>query len=150
MGEIVAAAVVSHVPTIMLPEETRKNMDGGTDTSIAASMQAIREGLNTTKADTLVIFDTHWFTTVEHLVAGAEISRACTRLKNCRISSQTFPTIIPEHQSSSSRLKKSPRKKGPRIKCEESEPAHALSYPEPAALFASERKQTLSRDLTDC
>lgn len=31
MGEIVAAAVVSHVPTIMLPEQTRKNMGGGRD-----------------------------------------------------------------------------------------------------------------------
>ncbi len=56
MGEIVAVAVVSHVPTIMLPEQTRMNMGGSTDTSIATGMQAIPKGLNTTKPDTLVIF----------------------------------------------------------------------------------------------
>jgi 3,4-dihydroxyphenylacetate 2,3-dioxygenase len=72
MGEIVAAAVFAHAPGIMAPEPVRKAMGGGRDTSLVASMPAFRRRLDAARPDTFVIFDTHWFTTVEHAVAGAE------------------------------------------------------------------------------
>ncbi len=72
MGEIVAAAVFAHAPGIMAPERLRLAMGGGRDTSLVASMPAFRQHLDATRPDTLVIFDTHWFTTIEHVVAGAE------------------------------------------------------------------------------
>jgi len=72
MGEIVAAAVFAHAPGIMAPEPLRKAMGGGRDTSLVASMPVFRQRLDAARPDTLVIFDTHWFTTIEHVVAGAE------------------------------------------------------------------------------
>ena len=71
MGEIVAAALVSHDPTIMLAEEVRRAGNGGQDTSLVAGFAEIRNELSALGADTLIIFDTHWFTTAEHIVAGS-------------------------------------------------------------------------------
>ena len=36
MGEIVGAGLVSHVPTIMLPEATRRELNNGRDSSLVA------------------------------------------------------------------------------------------------------------------
>lgn len=72
MGEIVAAAVFAHAPGIMAPERARLAMGGGRDTTLVSSMPAFRQRLDTARPDTFVIFDTHWFTTIEHVVAGAE------------------------------------------------------------------------------
>jgi len=70
MGEIVAAAVLGHQPTIMLSEEQRVRMGGGRDTTLATGFAAARERLDAVGADTLLIVDTHWFTTFEHVLAG--------------------------------------------------------------------------------
>lgn len=70
MGEIVAAVLAGHVPTVMLPEPVRKMIGGGTDTSLVGGFYQMREELERAGADTLVIFDTHWFTTTEHVVDG--------------------------------------------------------------------------------
>jgi 3,4-dihydroxyphenylacetate 2,3-dioxygenase len=72
MGEIVAAAVLSHQPGIMAPEAVRKAMSNGKDTTLVAGFVDVRAALDMVRADTLVIFDTHWFTTINHVVAGAE------------------------------------------------------------------------------
>jgi 3,4-dihydroxyphenylacetate 2,3-dioxygenase len=70
MGEIVGACVCGHVPTIMLPQDVRIALGGGEDTTLVAGLAAIRERLDAGAPDTLVIFDTHWFTTTEHVVSG--------------------------------------------------------------------------------
>jgi 3,4-dihydroxyphenylacetate 2,3-dioxygenase len=72
MGEIVAAAVLSHQPSIMAPEPFRVAIGGGTDTTLVPGFARVREALDRAHPDTFVIFDTHWFTTIEHIVAGAE------------------------------------------------------------------------------
>jgi len=71
MGEIVAATVLSHQPTIMAPEHVRAAIGGGRDTSLVPGFAQVRDALDRARPDTLVIFDTHWFTTIEHIVAGA-------------------------------------------------------------------------------
>lgn len=71
-GRIVAAAVVAHQPTIMLDEARRRALGGGEDTTLVPGLQRLRRHLVDRGADTLVIIDTHWFTTFEHVVAGAE------------------------------------------------------------------------------
>ncbi|HKU38663.1 MAG TPA: hypothetical protein VJR89_10965 [Polyangiales bacterium] len=73
MAEIVAAAVVAHQPMVMVPEKVRVELGGtGTDTTlIEPGYRRIRERLAALDVDTLVIFDTHWFTTTEHVIAGA-------------------------------------------------------------------------------
>ncbi len=72
MGTINAAAFVSHQPQIMAPEHVRIAMNGGYDTTLVAGFADIRNGLDEAGVDTLVIIDTHWFTTAAHVVAGAD------------------------------------------------------------------------------
>ncbi len=72
MGTINAAALVSHQPQIMAPERVRVAMNGGYDTTLVAGFADIRAELDAAEVDTLVIIDTHWFTTAAHVVAGAE------------------------------------------------------------------------------
>ena len=76
MGEIVGAALVSHVPTLVLPEEIRRELNNGDDTSLFAGLHQLRaEKLAPLNADTVVVIDTHWFTTIEHIVASHERRR---------------------------------------------------------------------------
>jgi 3,4-dihydroxyphenylacetate 2,3-dioxygenase len=73
MAEIVAAAIVAHQPMIMVPEKLRVQLGGnGADTSlIEPGFRLLREQFALLRVDTLVIIDTHWFTTTEHVIAGA-------------------------------------------------------------------------------
>ena len=69
MGAIVGAALVSHVPTLVLPEEARREMNEGQDTTLFAGLHQVRaEKLDPLDVDTVVVIDTHWFTTIEHVV----------------------------------------------------------------------------------
>jgi len=77
MGEVVAAALCGHVPTVMLPEDVRVRLGEGRDTSLVAGFARLRQLLDERRPDTLVIIDTHWFTTTEHIVAGAPHHRGC-------------------------------------------------------------------------
>ena len=71
MGDIVGAALVSHVPPLVLPLETRLEMNGGADFSIVDGLHRMRsECLDRLRPDTIVVFDTHWFTTFEHVVTA--------------------------------------------------------------------------------
>jgi 3,4-dihydroxyphenylacetate 2,3-dioxygenase len=90
MGQITAAAVVSHVPSIMAPAEVRIKRGGGKDTSIVTGFKDIREGLDKAGVDTLVIVDTHWFSTADHVVAGADHFRGV-------YTSEELPLLISDH-----------------------------------------------------
>lgn len=71
MGEIVGAAFISHVPPLVLPEGIRRELNDGEDTSLFAGLHQLREDkLAPLQADTVVVIDTHWFTTIEHIVAS--------------------------------------------------------------------------------
>ncbi len=72
MGSIVAAAVVSHQPGIMAPEAARKAMNGGEDTSLVAGFGEMRDALDAAEVDTFILFDTHWFTTMNHVISGID------------------------------------------------------------------------------
>jgi 3,4-dihydroxyphenylacetate 2,3-dioxygenase len=71
MGDIVGAALVAHYPGLMLSEELRKARGDGQDTSLIPGFAELRRRIDAVRPDTFVIFDTHWFTTNLHLVAGA-------------------------------------------------------------------------------
>ncbi len=71
MGEIVGAGLLSHVPTIMLPEATRFELNEGKEISLVPGLRRLRRDvLDRLEADTFVVFDTHWFSTVEHLISA--------------------------------------------------------------------------------
>ena len=73
MGEVVAAAIVAHQPLIMVPRELRIRLgETGRDTTLVdPGFRRLREHLARLGVDTLVIVDSHWFTTSEHVLAGA-------------------------------------------------------------------------------
>jgi 3,4-dihydroxyphenylacetate 2,3-dioxygenase len=74
MGDIVLGAVVAHQPMVMVPEKVRVDLGGtGADTTlIEPGYRLLREAFAKHAIDTLVIIDTHWFTTTEHVIAGAD------------------------------------------------------------------------------
>ncbi len=71
MGEIVGAGLLSHAPTIMFDEATRRQLNEGEEISLVPGLVRLRgEILDRLRPDTIVIIDSHWFTTVEHVVSA--------------------------------------------------------------------------------
>lgn len=71
MGEIVGAGLISHAPTIMLDEAIRYELNDGKEISLVPGLKRLREEvLAPLDADTAVIVDSHWFTTVEHVISA--------------------------------------------------------------------------------
>ena len=90
MGEIVSAAVVGHVPTVMLGPEVRRRLGGtGEDTTLIEGYRRLRTHFEAKAVDTWVVFDTHWFTTTEHVIAGAAHHRGV-------YTSEELPRVIHE------------------------------------------------------
>ena len=73
MGEVVGVGLIAHVPTIVLPEATRRELNNGEDTTLVAGLQQLREEVfETLDYDTVVVLDSHWATTVEFVVTAQE------------------------------------------------------------------------------
>ncbi len=71
MGEIVGAGLISHAPTIMLDENVRYELNDGKEISLVPGLNRLREDvLAPLAADTMVIVDSHWFTTIEHVISA--------------------------------------------------------------------------------
>src|SRR5712691_9465848 len=71
MGEVVGAGLVSHVPTIMLPEDVRLAINDGKEISLVPGLRRIRSELPARlRPDTVVLFDTHWESTFEHIITA--------------------------------------------------------------------------------
>lgn len=73
MGEVVGAGLIAHVPTIVLPESVRREINGGQDSTLVAGLHQLRhEVFETLDYDTVVVLDSHWATTVEFVVTAQE------------------------------------------------------------------------------
>jgi 3,4-dihydroxyphenylacetate 2,3-dioxygenase len=73
MGEIVGAGLLAHVPTIVLPEADRREMNHGQDSTLVSGLQQLRcEVFESLDYDTVVVLDSHWGTTFEFVVTGHE------------------------------------------------------------------------------
>ena len=71
MGEVVGAGLLAHVPTIMLPHAERLDLNEGKEISLVPGLQRLRaEVFETLDYDTVVVLDSHWFTTVEFVIAA--------------------------------------------------------------------------------
>lgn len=71
MGEIVGMGLIAHVPTIVLPEEIRRELNGGEDTTLVSGLEQLRrEIFEDLDYDTVVVLDSHWATTVEFVVTA--------------------------------------------------------------------------------
>ncbi len=72
MGEVVGCGLVAHVPTVMLPEKVRFELNEGKDFSVVDGFRRLkREVLDQLTYDTVVVLDSHWFTTVEFVITSA-------------------------------------------------------------------------------
>jgi 3,4-dihydroxyphenylacetate 2,3-dioxygenase len=73
MGEIVGAGLVAHVPTIMLPEDVRLELNEGKEITLVPGLQRLKsEVVDRLKPDAVIVFDTHWESTFEHIVTSAD------------------------------------------------------------------------------
>lgn len=71
MGEIVGAAVLSHVPTIVLPDDVRHALNDGKESTLFTGLHDVRRDvLDLLAPDLIVVIDSHWFTTLEFVVAA--------------------------------------------------------------------------------
>lgn len=71
MGQIIGAAIVSHVPPIVMSEADLDTMYGVEGTTLVEGLHRLRrEKFDPAPIDTVIVFDTHWFTTVEHVMAS--------------------------------------------------------------------------------
>ncbi len=71
MGEIVGAGLLAHVPTIVLPKQTRLELNQGKETTLVTGLQQLREDIfESDDYDTVVVLDSHWATTLEFVVTA--------------------------------------------------------------------------------
>lgn len=71
MGEIVGVGLVSHAPTVMLPKEVRYELNEGKEISLVPGLIRLKEEvLGRLRPDTIAIVDSHWVTTVEHVLSA--------------------------------------------------------------------------------
>lgn len=71
MGEIVGVGLISHAPTIMFDEPTRRELNEGKEISLVTGLVRLRdEVFDRLDVDTIVIIDSHWVSTVEHILSA--------------------------------------------------------------------------------
>jgi len=93
MGHIVAAIFTTHVPRLMILDDTARKayMGRGVTTFYAAMEQLYRERLAGLDFDTFLIFDTHWFSTIQYVL------NAAPRLEGV-YTSEEVPELVHEHE----------------------------------------------------
>ena len=93
MGEIVAAVFTTHVPRLMIFGEAERKayMGRGVTTFYDAMEKLYRERLARLDFDTFLIFDTHWFTTIQYIL------NASSRLEGV-YTSEEVPELLHEHE----------------------------------------------------
>ncbi|MFF4988352.1 3,4-dihydroxyphenylacetate 2,3-dioxygenase [Streptosporangium saharense] len=73
MGQVVGAGLLAHVPTIVLPEATRRELNNGQEITLVTGLRQLRrEVFETLDYDTVVVLDSHWATTVEFVVTAQQ------------------------------------------------------------------------------
>lgn len=71
MGEIMGAGLISHAPTIMFDEETRRELNDGKEISLVPGLNRLKsEVFARLDPDLIVIIDSHWASTVEHILTA--------------------------------------------------------------------------------
>src|SRR5215813_2648679 len=93
MGRIVAAIFTTHVPRLMILDQAARKayMGRGVTTFYTAMEQLYRERLAGLDFDTFLVFDTHWFSTVQYVL------NAAPRLDGV-YTSEEVPELLHEHE----------------------------------------------------
>ncbi|MEW6300409.1 MAG: catechol 1,2-dioxygenase [Thermodesulfobacteriota bacterium] len=95
MGQIVGAVFTTHVPRLMIFGEAERTayMGRGVTTFYDAMERLYRERLARRDFDTFLVFDTHWFTTIQYVL------NAAPRLEGI-YTSEEVPELLHEHEFS--------------------------------------------------
>jgi 3,4-dihydroxyphenylacetate 2,3-dioxygenase len=73
MGEIVGAGLLAHVPTIMMTPQERLELNEGKEISLVPGLERLRKDFfETADYDTVVVLDSHWFTTFDTVVSAQD------------------------------------------------------------------------------
>ncbi len=71
MGQVIGAGIVSHVPPIVAAPDVLAEIYGPAGTTLVDGLHRLRaERFDALDIDTVVVVDSHWFTTVEHVVTA--------------------------------------------------------------------------------
>lgn len=75
MGAVVGAGLVAHVPTMVMSEDERRELNEGKEISLVTGMEQLRREVldplgRDVGIDTIIVFDTHWFTTFEFVITA--------------------------------------------------------------------------------
>lgn len=91
MGKIVGATLCSHVPRLALPPERRAAYMGKKQSTFYEALKKMyEEKIAPMEFDTFVVFDTHWWTTLDFILNGHE------QLKGCYTSDE-IPQLINQY-----------------------------------------------------
>jgi 3,4-dihydroxyphenylacetate 2,3-dioxygenase len=95
MGQIVAAVFTTHVPRLMIFGEAERKayLGRGVTTFYDAMEKLYRERVAGLDFDTFLVFDTHWFSTIQYVL------NAAPRLEGV-YTSEEVPELLHEHQYS--------------------------------------------------
>ena len=100
MGEVVGAGLLAHVPTIMLPESERRELNHGRGHVAGRGAGRLRaEVFDRLDYDTVVVLDSHWATTVEYVVSAQDRRAGCSPRRNCPGACAGSRTTIPATRS---------------------------------------------------
>ena len=114
MGEVVGAGLLAHVPTIMLPRQDRLDLNEGQEISLVPGLERLRaEVFEVLDYDTVVVFDSHWFTTVEFVSPPTTSGPGCSPPMSCRAGCAGSPTTGAATPSSRTRWPHSARSTAP-------------------------------------
>jgi 3,4-dihydroxyphenylacetate 2,3-dioxygenase len=75
MGAVIGAGLVAHVPTMVMAEDERRELNEGKEISLVTGMEQLRREVldplgREQGIDTIIVFDTHWFTTFEFVITA--------------------------------------------------------------------------------
>ncbi len=63
---------LAHVPTIVLPDDERRALNDGRESTLYTGLHKLRRDVfDVLRPDLVVVFDSHWFTTVEFVITAA-------------------------------------------------------------------------------
>ncbi len=84
MGEVVGAGLIAHVPTIVLPEKTRRELNNGEDSTLVSGLHQLRkEVFDQVDYDTVVVLDSHWAPPSSSSLPPSNAGTGCSPPKSC-------------------------------------------------------------------
>ena len=119
----------------MLPEETRRELNDGNEITLVPGLGRLRtECLEALDYDTVIVFDTHWESTFEHIVTAHDRREGKFTSTSCPAACGRCPTTCPATRSWRTSSPPRPRAVTLDPRDRRPVPAHPLRHRQPVAL----------------